>query len=526
MTPGTVLAVLWIGWIVSWIAASVWTSRTVGSPGAGAHLLYRLLLTAGAVLMMLSDRQTRVLPLLPAPGPFEAWTLVAVTACGLTFTWWARLRIGRLWSSNITLKTGHYVVDTGPYAIVRHPIYSGLILAALATALARDLLAAIAGAALITIGCWIKARIEERLLRNELGADAYAAYARRVPMLVPSWRRRGATVVALLVVLWTRPVGAAPAEPDFTGAVDAAASLPRLRSLLVAWHDTLVVERYFHGARAARPANLKSASKSVISALVGIAIDRGLVRGVDQPIGAFFGSDLTGPDARRKGAITIEDLLTMRSGLESTSNRNYGGWVLSRNWVASALSRRLVAEPGTRMIYSTGNSHLISAILTKATHQSTWQFAEQALADPLGFRLDQWPRDPQGIYFGGNDMLMTPRQMLAFGELYLHEGRAGGRQVVPASWVKASFVPRTESPRAGDRSYGYGWWIRDLAGHPAYYAWGYGGQFIFVVPDLDLVVVATSVSTASPRNSDRRGHNRAIYDLVEHDIIPPIASSQ
>jgi CubicO group peptidase (beta-lactamase class C family)/protein-S-isoprenylcysteine O-methyltransferase Ste14 len=525
VTPETALAVLWIVWFVSWMAASAWTSRTVGSPGVGAHLLYRLLVAAGAVLMLLPGTRTAALPLVPSPGPAEAWTLVGVAACGFAFTWWARLHIGRLWSSNVTRKADHHVVDTGPYAIVRHPIYSGLALAALATALARDLVAALAGAVLMVISFWIKARIEERFLSAELGPDAYAAYARRVPMLVPSWRRRGTAVVAVLVVLSAPPVDAAPAQPDFGDAIDAAASLPRLHSLLVAWHGNLVVERYFHGTRAATPVNLKSASKSVISALVGVAIDRGLIRGVDEPIGSFFKGELTGEDAARKRAITIEDLLTMRSGLESTSNRNYGAWVLSRNWVAYALSRPLVASPGTRMIYSTGNSHLLSAILTRATHESTWQFAEDALAGPLGFRLDRWPQDPQGIYFGGNNMLMTPRQMLAFGELYLHDGRAGGRQVVPASWVKASFVPRTESPRAGDRSYGYGWWIRDLGGHPAYYAWGYGGQFIFVVPDLDLIVVATSVSTASPRNGGRRGYNGSIYDLVEEEIIPQIAGA-
>ena len=111
----------------------------------------------------------------------------------------------------------------------------------------------------------------------------------------------------------------------------------------------------------------------------------------------------------------------MQSGLESTSNRNYGAWVQSGNWVRHALAKALVSRPGTDMTYSTGNSHLLSAILTKATGRSTWQFAQEALAKPLGFTLAQWPRDPQGIYFGGNDMLMTPRQMLAFGELYLNE---------------------------------------------------------------------------------------------------------
>src|SRR4029450_2346339 len=144
--------------------------------------------------------------------------------------------------------------------------------------------------------------------------------------------------------------------------------------------------------------------------------------------------------AERNRTITIEDLLTMRSGLESTSNRNYGAWVQSRNWVQHALARPLLSVPGTQMQYSTGNTHLLSAILSSAARTRTWQFANGALAGPLGFTLVRWPQDPQGIYFGGNDMLMTPRQMLAFGELYLDRGRRAGRQIVPESWIDRSFI--------------------------------------------------------------------------------------
>jgi len=301
-------------------------------------------------------------------------------------------------------------------------------------------------------------------------------------------------------------------------AVAAAAELPRLRSFLVSRRSALIVERYYNGARAGRPANIKSASKSLISALVGIAIDRGLIADVTEPISSFFPDLLKGEREAPKRQITIEDLLTMRSGLESTSNRNYGAWVLSRNWVGHALSRPLVAEPGTRMEYSTGNTHLLSAILTKVAGTSTWQFAQRALAEPLGFSLAQWPRDPQGVYFGGNDMLLTPRQMVAFGELYLNRGRVNGLQVVPAPWVERSFVPRARS-RFSEQLYGYGWWIRELAGHRVYYAWGYGGQYVFVVPDLDLVMVTTS-STAV--GDERRGHRQTVFDLIEHFVIPAI----
>ena len=307
----------------------------------------------------------------------------------------------------------------------------------------------------------------------------------------------------------------------FAEAVEAATGLPRLRSLVVSRHSELVLERYFNGATAARPANIKSASKSVISTLVGIAVDRGLLPSPDAAIAPYFPETL-GEDADPRQLITIEDLLTMRSGLQSTSNRFYGAWVLSGNWVRHALTRPLLGPPGAAYRYSTGNTHLLSAILTKTTGMSTWAFANEALAEPLGFSLARWPRDPQGIYFGGNDMLLTPRQMLAYGELYLNGGVANGRRVVSEDWIARSFVPRTRSPRS-DQAYGYGWWSRDLAGRTARFAWGFGGQHVFVVPDLDLVVVTTSSPDAGEA---RRGHRRTVMEIIEELIVAPLAAAR
>jgi CubicO group peptidase (beta-lactamase class C family) len=314
--------------------------------------------------------------------------------------------------------------------------------------------------------------------------------------------------------------GSPGAAIRFDAALEATRDLPRLHSLLVSWRGETVLERYFNGHSRTRLANIKSASKSVVSALVGLAIERGLLRGVDQPIASFF-PDLQGrDDSAAKGAITVEDLLTMRSGLESTSNRNYGAWVQSANWVRFALTRQLLQPPGTAMSYSTGNTHLLSAILTTAAGKSTRDFAQQVLADPLGFTLSRWPQDPQGIYFGGNDMLMTPLQMLAFGRLYLEGGRAGGRQVVPRKWVEDSTVARTRSPRS-EEQYGYGWWIKEMAGRESFYAWGFGGQYIFVVPSLELVVVTTSSATVG---DERRSHRRNVMDVVEDLVIGHVAS--
>jgi CubicO group peptidase (beta-lactamase class C family) len=311
------------------------------------------------------------------------------------------------------------------------------------------------------------------------------------------------------------------ARPSFDEARAAAAQLPRLHSLLVSRRGQLLLEYYGKGVRPTRPANVKSVSKSVISALVGIALARRLIPGLETPIVTYFPelSKDPNPDKRK---ITVEDLLSMRAGLESTSFDKYGSWVRSRNWVQYVLAQPLVDEPGTAMEYSTGNTHLLSAILTKATKMSTHQFAQQALAKPLGLTLAPWPRDPQGIFFGGNDMLMTPRQMLTFGELYLEGGRVNGRQVIPSAWVETSCVPRGRSRFNPDQRYGYGWWTREFAGREACFAWGFGGQYIFVFRDLELVVVTTSSADVS---DERRDHRRMIFDIVERHILGRMSGS-
>lgn len=316
-------------------------------------------------------------------------------------------------------------------------------------------------------------------------------------------------------------VAAAPASAQMSTALDLraeAATLPQLRSLVVSHHGQIVSEYYARGVRPTGLANIKSASKSLISTLVGIAVERGLIPSIREPIVTWF-PELRQDKDPRKARITVEDLLTMRAGLESTSGRNYGRWVQSPNWVRFALTRPMVADPGTEMQYSTGSSHLLSAILTKATRGSTFQFANNALARPLGFTLARWPLDPQGVFFGGNDMLLTPKQMVSIGELYLHRGSVNGRQVVPAAWVDTSCVSRTASVFDGDRKYGYGWWQQEFNGGSACFAWGYGGQYILVFRDLDLVVVATSSTTVS---DERRGHRRQLFALIERHVLAPL----
>jgi CubicO group peptidase (beta-lactamase class C family) len=300
---------------------------------------------------------------------------------------------------------------------------------------------------------------------------------------------------------------------SFAGVVRDAEAMPRIRSLIVSQCGDIVLERYFNGARADDLVNVKSVSKSILSALTGIAIAQGFLSGVDEPVGRHVG--VPGPSAVDTSAITIEHLLTMRSGLTSTSNDRYAPWVLSSDWIDYLLTRPLQARPGEQMHYSTGDTHLLGAVLTHATGRSLLAFAREVLSGPLGFELQPWPTDPQGNYFGGNDMELTVRQLHAFAELYRNHGRYGERQIVPSEWVDASLARRVVSPTGEGRYYGYGWWVATLQGFDVPHAWGYGGQFIMLVPALGLTMVTTSVTTPGP---DRSDHANAVYQLLQRVI--------
>ena len=185
MPPALLFAIAWIGWIVTWAAAAFWSGQTQKRVSTWEVWVYRLASVAGLVLLNHRTARALHLPKLWHVGLDGAYTLAALTFGGILFAWWARIHLGRLWSGSITVKEGHRVVDTGPYGLVRHPIYTGLIFAVIATAVAEATVTALAAIALISIGLWLKARVEERFLATELGPDDYAAYRRRVPMLVP-----------------------------------------------------------------------------------------------------------------------------------------------------------------------------------------------------------------------------------------------------------------------------------------------------------------------------------------------------
>lgn len=185
LQPSEAFQVIWIGWVVSWVAASLWSGRTEKRAATREMWIYRIIIFAGAILIapwtaqVLGERPTWQV------GYYGAYGFVGVMLMGLALTWWARIYLGNLWSSAITRKEKHLLIETGPYAFVRHPIYTGLIIALLATAAIEATEVAVLGALLIVFGLWVKARTEERFLSTELAPETYESYRRRVPMLVP-----------------------------------------------------------------------------------------------------------------------------------------------------------------------------------------------------------------------------------------------------------------------------------------------------------------------------------------------------
>ena len=297
-------------------------------------------------------------------------------------------------------------------------------------------------------------------------------------------------------------------------AVEDIGALEGVQGVLVARHDRLVAERYFRGSAGRRPHNMKSASKSVLSALAGLAVENGVLE-LDQPIAELL-PEAAGLDEAGKQSITVRHLLTMTSGLESTSFGNYGSWVASRNWVRAALERPLQAEPGTRFAYSTGGTHLLSATLATAAGRSTHDFAREHLFAPLGIRHSAWARDRQGIHVGGNNLSLLPRDMLKFGQLYLNRGRWAGERLLPWQWVDESTRPGLANPRGRGRiygGYGYLWWLRGPRERGAYIASGYGGQYIYVSPAEDLVVVITSTEV-----SKGRGWRGELFGMIRDGV--------
>ncbi|MEL6642917.1 MAG: serine hydrolase [Pseudomonadota bacterium] len=325
---------------------------------------------------------------------------------------------------------------------------------------------------------------------------------------------RRAVLASLAATPFARAASAQGAA--FAGALAAARDLEQLRSIVIGRNGEVLAAEAFRGPGLERPANIKSVSKTVVAVLTGIAIDKGHLPGVEATLGDVAPRLIPAGADPRVGDITVADLVTMQAGLERTSGPNYGPWVSSSNWVANALSREFIAEPGQRMLYSTGSYHILGAVLSVATGESLLTLAREWLGRPLGIDIPAWTRDPQGRYMGGNEMAISPLGLFRFGEMFRAGGIWNGTRVVSEAWVQQALTPRTRSFWSR-HDYGYGWFLMTNRGHRVAYGRGYGGQMIFIVPDLNLSVAITS-DPNRPARSD--GHVGDLHDLMRTHILP------
>lgn len=323
-------------------------------------------------------------------------------------------------------------------------------------------------------------------------------------------RRRRLVQTALAAPLATIPLRIS-AQDRWGSVADAARNMDQLHSVQVAQGGNEVLAEAFRGPGLDRSANIKSVSKTIVAVLTGIAIDRGDLPSVATTLQEVAPNLIPRGADPRVANLTMEDLVTMRAGLERTSGPNYGAWVSSSNWVANALDRPFIAEPGGRMLYSTGSFHVLGAALAQASGQSLHAQARERLARPLGIDIPPWTRDPQGNYLGGNEMAMSPRALLRFGEMIRQGGAWEGTQVVSRDWLDQSFEPRTRSPWSG-LSYGYGWFLGGQGERRFVLARGYGGQILCVMPELDLTVAITSDPTRPARSEGYFGDLMALIE--------------
>lgn len=311
-------------------------------------------------------------------------------------------------------------------------------------------------------------------------------------------------------------VAAAQGGSNWEAVRSGAGRLDQLHSLLISMNGDVVVSETYRGPGVDRAVNVKSVSKTLVAALTGAAIDRGIVPGLDATIGAVA-PRLIPPSADPSVAeITLGDLITMQAGLERTSGANYGAWVSSSDWVAYALSRPVVSPPGRRMAYSTGSYHVLGAVLAEASGRSLLEMSRAWIGEPLEIEVPAWTRDPQGYYLGGNEMALSPVALLRFGEMYRLGGRWQGARVLSSAWVESSFRSRTRSPFSG-LDYGYGWFLGTARGHDFALARGYGGQIILIAPELRLTLVITSDPTRPARSE---GYFGDLLRLIRDEVIP------
>jgi len=295
--------------------------------------------------------------------------------------------------------------------------------------------------------------------------------------------------------------------------------------LLIVKNDSLVAEKYFRGYNRHSSFNVRSVSKSFLSAMVGIAFEQGILDSLNQSILHFFPEYVHNGLDQRKWDISIEYLLQMRAGIDSDVAL-YNQLHFSANWIRSTIELPLLDAPGTTFRYNTFLTHLLSGILTKASGMDTQTFARRNLFQGLNISLSDWATDPQGIYFGGNNMYFNARDLARLGQLYLHNGFLFGKQILSEEWIQKSLNNHI-NPAGNDwghlTEYGYGylWWLGNISGERVFLALGYGGQFIINFPDHNMIIVTTA-NAYMPDWESADTNERSTLELIANYIIPAL----
>jgi len=264
-----------------------------------------------------------------------------------------------------------------------------------------------------------------------------------------------------------------------------------VHSVQIVRHGRLVLDAYFYPYSSGTRHDVASVTKSITSTLVGLATDKGFLPDVKQPVMSLVPGRVAANLDARKRKLTLEHLLTMQAGWDcgfEPKEARLFEMRRSTDWPQFMLDLPMIAEPGTRWAYCSGNCHLLSAILTQKTGTNALAFARRELFAPLGIHDVAWPADARGNNHGWGDLQMHPRDMAKLGQLFLQRGRWGNRSVISDAWIRNATRAHVERTSNADH-YGYFWWVKGKD-HPGMFeAVGRGGQRITVWPAKDLVVV-------------------------------------
>jgi CubicO group peptidase (beta-lactamase class C family) len=302
-----------------------------------------------------------------------------------------------------------------------------------------------------------------------------------------------------------------------------AAAMPRFRSLLVARHGKLVAENYFGGASSSTIFDLRSVTKSVVSMLTGIAIQNGSLPNIDATVGGYVDAPYSLDAGDR--AVSVRQLLTMTSRYQWNENSgdDYNLWVLSNDHVQFLLDRRQT-DPAGSFTYNSAAVNLLGQVLQDAVAKPLPDFAQEVLFQPIGITSVQWEELEPNMVNAGSGIKMTATDLLRFGQLLLQKGRSANQQVVPESWIDAGTTPqfswRDQYGAQRGTTYGYLWWLAEPPATVATFAWGYGGQFAYVVPSLDMVVVATTQWQGISAEVNPVTFAGNVLTVIVNDVLP------